>query len=389
MPGRVVIAGGGVAAQRCAFALRALGHDGPIEMIAAEEQAPYDRTLVSKDMLRDPHFGPPVELRPREDYEESSVSLRLGTRVTGLDAAQRRVMVDDGAPVPYDHLVIATGGRAVVPSRLAAEGVLTVRQAADLPELDDALKRSMHLVVVGGGFIGGEVAAAAVARLCPVTLVEAASGPLAPLFGDDVGRRMTALHEQHGVEVIAGTGVTAIDRGRGGFNVELSDARRLRADSVVVGVGMTPDVEWLCDSPVELNRGIVTDSFCRTSVPRILAAGDCARWLHPRYGVHMRVEHWDTAGRHGDAAAATIMGSERPFAPVPFFWSDQHGSKLQWVGHAPVWDSVDLEDDTEPGFIARYRVGDELVGVLAVDRPRALARARRELSVDNREVASR
>ncbi len=385
----VVIVGGGVTAQRCAFALRTLGFDGGIEMISAETDAPYDRTLVSKDMLARTDFGPPVPLRAVEDYQAAGVSLRLGTHATSLDTAARRVYLSDGDSLAYEQLVVATGGRPVVPQSLAAEGVLTLRTASDLPELHDALERSMHLVIVGAGFIGGEVAAAAVARHCPVTLIEAAPAPLSPLFGEEVGRRFADLHRSRGVEVICGTPVVGITRERDGSRVALRDGRKLRADAVVVGVGMAPNVEWLAGSPLELDAGIVTDACCRTNVPGVIAAGDCARWFNPYYGAHMRVEHWDTAARHGEAAAASVLGIERPFALVPFFWSAQHDAKLQWVGYAPVWDAVEIEEeDGEPGFAAHYRLNDSVVGVLAVNKARALARARREMTSALKEVVA-
>lgn len=389
MPDRLVIVGGGVSAQRCAFALRTLEFEGSIDMVSAEADLPYDRTLVSKDMLTRDDLRSPVSLRAAEDYGEAGISLRLGTTATSLDTEKRRLELSDGDSLVYDRLVIATGGRAIVPPSLAAEGVLTLRSAADVPELDDALERSMHLVVIGGGFIGGEVAAAAVARHCPVSLIEAAPAPLAPIFGEEVGRRFTDLHTRSGVDVISGTPVTEVTRERDGLHVSLGDGRRLRADAVVVGVGMAPNVEWLADTPLEIDGGIVTDAHCRTHVPGVVAAGDCARWLNPYYGTHMRVEHWDTAGRHGEAAAASVLGIDRPFALVPFFWSAQHDAKLQWVGYAPRWDDVQIEEDDEPGFTAHYRLNDSVVGVLAVDRARALARARREMTSAFKEVVAR
>jgi NADPH-dependent 2,4-dienoyl-CoA reductase/sulfur reductase-like enzyme len=154
----------------------------------------------------------------------------------------------------------------------------------------------------------------------------------------------------------------------------------LRADAVVVGAGMAPATDWLRGTPVPLHDGVVTDSRCRTDVPGILAAGDCARWWHVGYGGLVRIEHWDTARRHGAAAAAAVLGEGEPFAPLPFFWSDQHGVKFQWVGYAPSWDAVELEHGDEPhAFTARYRSGDRLVAVLGAGQPRAVAAARREL----------
>ena len=160
----------------------------------------------------------------------------------------------------------------------------------------------------------------------------------------------------------------------------------LRSDAVVVGVGMTPAVEWLEGCGIELDDGIVTDASCRTEIPNVLAAGDCARWWNPRYETLMRVEHWDTAARHGAAAAAAALGDDEPFAPVPFFWSDQHDVKFQSVGYAPDWDELEIEDGPEPGsFIARYRAGDRLVAAFGAGQAKAIARARKEIQASGRQ----
>ncbi|HET6448926.1 MAG TPA: FAD-dependent oxidoreductase [Conexibacter sp.] len=377
--GRIAIVGGGVAAQRCAFKLRELGFAGAIELIGQEHEAPYDRTLLSKDMLTGADRMEPVSLRPRDDYAAAGIALRLGVRAVGLRADARELVLDDGSELGFEKLVICSGGRPFVPQALRCPGVLTLRELADLARLDDALERVRHLVVVGAGFVGCELAAAAVARNAPVTLVEAAAGPLAPLFGEAVAERVAALHRTAGVRVVCGTPVLGIERTADGFSVALADRPPLRADAVVVGVGMQPNVDWLHDSPVALDDGVLTDACCRTNVPGVLAAGDCARWLNPRYGARMRVEHWDTAAHHGEAAAVNALGGDEPFAPVPFFWSDQHGAKLQWVGHAPAWDELERCDEDAAGLEVRYRTAGQLGGVLCIDRPKALVRARKEL----------
>ncbi len=377
---RIVVVGGSVAAQRCAFELRALGFEGSVELVSAEREPPYDRTLLSKDMLTADEPAACVTLRSPADYADAGIAPRLGTRAVSLDTAARQVTLSDGTLLPYSRLVICTGGRAVLPPALRCPGVLTLREADDVMRVHDALARVRHLIVIGGGFIGCELASAAVARHAPVTLVEAEAAPYASVLGTQVGERIAEIHRAAGVRLECGSPVSRLDRDRDGFRVALADGRVLRADAVVAGVGMTPAVDWLRDTPLTLEDGIVTDSACRTAVPGVLAAGDCARWLHPDYGVRIRVEHWDTAARHGAAAAAGALGGDEPFAPLPFFWSDQHGSKLQWVGYAPRWDEVEIDDSEGPGFLARYRVGGKLAGVLAVDRPRELAAARRELA---------
>lgn len=376
--GAVVVVGGGVAAQRCVFGLRDGGFDGRLTMVAREPELPYDRTLLSKDLLtaEQPDLRP---LKPRAAYDELAVELREAA-ATGLDVAERRVLLSTGEALPYETLVVCTGGAPRLPSALSCPGVLLLRELSDALALRRALDRCQRLAVVGGGFIGGEVASSAAARGIDVTLVEALDQPLAAVLGPEVGARVAALHEENDVRVVTGCAVRAIRQHGPGFELDLADGSRLSADTVVVGAGMVPATDWLRDSPLRLEDGVVTDEACRTNVPGVLAAGDCARWWHPEYDVSLRIEHWDTAGRHGAAAARTALGDDSPFAPLPFFWSDQHGVKLQWVGYAPAWDEVEIDDvDAPRSFSARYLRDGQLLGVLAVGQPRLVAAARKEL----------
>ena len=385
-PERVVIVGGGVAAQRCAFALRKRGLEGELTMISAEAEPPYDRTLLSKDMLRGAPGEPCLPLQPQEAYSERAVDLRLATEATGLDVEAQRVSLSDGTELGFDRLVICSGGRPVLPAALRCPGVLLLREVTDLEALHAKFADARRLAMVGGGFIGGEVASSAVARGLEVTLIEAAPQPLAPVLGEEVGARVAELHRANGVDVVAGAAVEGIAGRDGGFELTFADGRLLRADAVVVGVGMTPAVDWLEGSEIRIDDGIVTDAYCRTDAPNVLAAGDCARWWNPRYETLMRVEHWDTAARHGAAAAASVLGHDEPFAPVPFFWSDQHGVKFQSVGYAPDWDEVEVEDGEVPGsFVARYRAQDRLVAAFAAGQPKTIARARKEIQASGRQ----
>ncbi|ADB51147.1 NAD(P)/FAD-dependent oxidoreductase [Conexibacter woesei] len=387
-PERIVVVGGGPAGQRCALALRRRGHGGAIDLVGDERLAPYDRTLLSKDALRGEREPEPVALAPAGAYAEAGVTVHAGARATGLDAHARTVALDDGRALSYDRLVIATGGRPSLPPALRCDGVLTVRTAADVAPLRDALVRARHLVVIGGGFIGGEIASAAVALAAPVTLVEAAEHPLAPVLGAEVAEHVTSLHRAAGVEVRCGAAVTSVRRERDGWRVALADGAELRADAVIAGVGMVPAVDWLDGSPLTIDDGIVTDERCRTDVDGVLAAGDCARWHNPRYGRSMRVEHWDTACRHGEAAAANALGIDTPFAPLPFFWSEQHGVVVRYAGHAPEWDAVEVQEGEQPHeWVARYLHDGRLVAACAAGRPRDFAAARRELDQPTKEHA--
>jgi 3-phenylpropionate/trans-cinnamate dioxygenase ferredoxin reductase subunit len=375
----VVIVGTGVAAHSCAFELRNLGYDGSIVMVGAEPEPPYDRTLLSKELLMGAIDRGELALCAAGGYEDRSIDLHLGVAATGLDTSARQVTLADGRTLSYDRLVIATGGSPVTPPGLRHADARVLRAVSDGERLRAALKGARRLIVTGGGFIGGEVSAAAVERGVEVVMAEALDVPLAGAVGDEVGRRIAELHRSNGVEVLTGTPAAAIESEGAALCVRLADGRRLDGDAVVIGVGMRPEVSWLKGCGVRIDRGVITDASCRTAVPGVLAAGDCARWWNPRYGTLMRVEHWETARLHGAAAAGSLLGREEPFAPVPFFWSHQHGVRFQWVGAGP-WDDVQVEDlDGPHSFVARYYRAGTLTAAFAAGSPRAIVNARRHL----------
>jgi 3-phenylpropionate/trans-cinnamate dioxygenase ferredoxin reductase subunit len=379
---RVLVVGGGPAAHRCVTGLRKLGFDGSVTMVTAEPIPPYDRTLLSKDNLAG--GGPGIAaMAPPGRYEELDITVLLGREAVGLDARERTLELGDGSHLEYDRIVLAVGGLPILPQALAAPGVLTMRTAQDVPAVRDAMERSRHVVVIGGGFIGGEIAAAATAHGCGVTLVEACDFPLQSVLGPEVGALVAELHRAKGVDLRCGVAVDRVAEDAGGYRVVLADGAEVRCDSVVVGVGMRPSIDWLRSSGLEMNGAVVTNADCRTSLPGVLAAGDCVRWWSRRYGAYCHVEHWDTAGKHGAAAARAVLGHPAGFDPIPFFWSDQYDVKYQWAGHAPSWDTVEISAAGPTDFTARYRVEDRLVGVLVANRPREFGQLRRDLADTN------
>ena len=392
---RIVVVGGGPAAHRCALELRKLGFEGSITMVSSESVPPYDRTLLSKDNLCDAD-ATIANLAAAGTYEELGIDLRLGREAVTLDAVGRTVGLADGAELDYDRLILAVGGAPVLPRALAAPGVLTMRRFSDVAPMRDALERSRHVVVIGAGFIGGEIASAAASFGCGVTLIEAADVPLEPVLGRTVGALVGDLHKTHGVDLRCGTQANGVVDLGGTYQVDLSDGTQVSCDSVIVGVGMRPCIAWLRDSGIRTDRAILTDSLCRTSLPDVFAAGDCAQWWSNRYSAHVHIEHWDTASKHGAAAARSALGMGSPFDPIPFFWSDQYNVKYQWAGYAPEWDRVDISGDGPEEFTARYLLADRLVGVLVANRPKEFAQLRRGLLSDaqktsptNKEVISR
>jgi NADPH-dependent 2,4-dienoyl-CoA reductase/sulfur reductase-like enzyme len=348
---RIVIAGGGLAAQRAAETLRALGHDGPITMLAAEPRAPYDRPPLSKAILAGER--PDLALRPAGWHRDHGVELLAGTPATGLDTEARRVRTPDG-DIPYDELVIATGATPVALPGLP--------HAQPLRTLDDALKLASHLVpgariaVVGAGLIGQEIASAAAAQHAHATLIDVATRPFDALMGPGQGDWLRTRHEQAGVTLRLGRRLTAA----GDDALILDDGTRVTADHVVVAVGVRPALAW---------TGL-------TALPDgVHAAGDCTGSAH-----------WEAAARDGAAVARTILGlAPRPEAP-PLVWSDQHGARIQRLGDPAAADRVQ-RDGTDDEFTLTFTRAGRPVAATLVNRPGAVAHARRRLHDPAKEAA--
>jgi 3-phenylpropionate/trans-cinnamate dioxygenase ferredoxin reductase subunit len=380
MRDHVVIVGGGVAAMRCAFELREQGFDGRLSMLCAETTPPYDRTLVSKALIAgDPVGDERLLLQSRNAYDDAAIELRLGVRATGLEAADRRLLLADGTRVAYDRLVLAVGGEPARPPTLMADRVVTLRELDDAQRLEPVLGTAERVAIIGGGFIGTEVASMVVARGLEATVMDAAL-PFAPLLGERVAERICAMHRARGVTFITGTPVDRVRPAGPAFRVDLADGRHVPADVVVVAVGMRPATGWLNRSDLRANQGAPVDSGGRTRAKGVFAAGDCALVLDPVSGRHVSGEHWDAAARHGVLVARSVLGLPLPDPRVPYFWSDQLGMKLQMIGRVHGAHTVEIEDaEPSPAFIARYRRRGCLVGVFAAGVPRAIGRARREL----------
>jgi 3-phenylpropionate/trans-cinnamate dioxygenase ferredoxin reductase component len=350
-------------------------------MLCAESTPPYDRTLVSKALIA----GEPVDaerllVQSLEAYDDAAIELRLGVRATALEAADRRLLLADGSRVAYDRLVLAVGGEPARPPQPTADGVVTLRELGDAQRLEPVLGGAERVAIIGGGFIGTEVASVAVARGLDATIVDAAL-PFAPLLGERVAKRVCAMHRARGVTLLTGTPVDRVRRAGRAFRVDLDDGRHVPADVVVVAVGMRPSTRWLDRSALRATRGVPVDPGGRTCVAGVFAAGDCALVSDPVTGRYASGEHWDAAGRHGVLVARSVLGLPAPEPRSPYFWSDQLGMKLQMIGRANAADSVEIEEAApSPCFIAYYRRRGRLVGVFAAGVPRAIGRARRELN---------
>ncbi|HEV7720842.1 MAG TPA: FAD-dependent oxidoreductase [Iamia sp.] len=380
----VVVVGASLAGLHAARALRRHGYDGTLTIVGDEPHLPYDRPPLSKQVLAGVWEPERTALLSERD-DALDLTWTLGRAATALEPRDRTVTLDDGTELAYDGLVIATGA---TPRRLpGTEGLAGVHV---LRSLDDAVAlradldaAPARLVVVGAGFIGAEVAATARGRGLAVTLVEPLPVPLGRVLGGEVAETVAAVHRDHGVDLRLGVGVEAIEGGGRVERVRLADGTTIDCDVVVVGIGVTPNTGWLETSGLPLADGVMADATCRV-VPGIVAAGDVARWPHPIYGEDLRVEHWDHAIAQGGHAAETLLAGEgaQPFAPVPWFWSDQYDRKIMLAGRPAAAEEVRVVEGSlaERRFVALYRRGDQVVAALGMNRPAPLARWRMRLA---------
>jgi NADPH-dependent 2,4-dienoyl-CoA reductase/sulfur reductase-like enzyme len=370
----VVIVGGGLAGQRCAETLRRTGYDASILMVCAEPHRPYDRPPLSKQLLAGTASADPPAYRPAEWYRRESIDLLLGLAATELLPTERRVVLSDGTALGYDRLLIATGSR---PRKLASmagyENVWSLRTLDDCRMLRQVVGAGRRLVVVGGGFIGLEVAATTRGLGADVTIIEAAPAPLAGVLGPMLGRWFTRLHETHAVRVMTDRSIERIHANGTIRALRLSTGEIVEADDVVVGVGVEPDVGWLQGSGLSTGAGIPVDEHGRTASPDVLAAGDAAATFDPRLGRHVPGSHWEAAARQGARAARVMLGLDPGDAPLTSFWTDQYGLRIQYLGHARLADAVTFDGDpASASFTATFTRGGRAVAVVLVDRPRAL-----------------
>ncbi len=374
-PRRIVVVGASAAGLAAAETLRRDGFDGALTLIGDEPGVPYDRPPLSKQILRGDWQPDRIALRTPEALDALGLDLRLGVRATGLDLAERTVALSGGGSVAYDGLVIATGVR---PRRLpgdtgALTGVHVLRTLHDATALRERLAAGRRLVVVGAGFLGAEAAAVARGLGAQVTLVEPAPVPLAHAVGEEIGRVLARAHQDHGVALRAGSAVAGLvtDAGRA-VGVRLGDASVLPADDILVAIGSRPNTEWLEGSGLTLGDGLVCDRFS-AAAPGVYGAGDVARWYNPLFGTTMRIEHRTNAAEQGMAAVRNLLRPDAPlpYAPVPYFWSDQYDMKVQAYGHLRGHEELAVVEGSlvERRFLAAYRTGDRLAGVLGIGMP--------------------
>jgi phthalate 3,4-dioxygenase ferredoxin reductase subunit len=384
MPTALII-GGSVAGTRVALDLRRLGFTGEISIADEQTEAPYDRPPLSKSALTSAD-GAPSLLLSEEQAAAQGICLRLGTRAARLNVAGKTVVTDNGTRLNYDHLVIATGARPRPLPWPAHDRLMELRTLADGRRLRHALRTNGTIAVIGAGFIGAEVASAARGLGVEVVMIDPLPAPMSRLLGAEVGSRFAALHAAHGVLTRFGTGVDEIAGSGDGVVLRLTDGDMVTVDSAVAGIGAQPADGWLTFSGLPVDDGLVCDSRCRVlDVDEIYAAGDIARWLHPRHQELVRVEHWTNAVEQAQFVARQIVSpSADEFAPVEYVWSDKYDWKIQIAGRPERGTADHLIDQPDRSrFCALYVARNgALTGMLTVNWPKAAILGRRALAAD-------
>jgi 3-phenylpropionate/trans-cinnamate dioxygenase ferredoxin reductase component len=366
----IVVVGGGVAGGNAALELRRLSPDTHVTLIGSEAHLPYQRPPLSKGFLRGTESFDAALVAPRGEYERLGIDLLLGRRVVKLEAESKWIRLEGDEVIPYDRILIATGGRKRHLRFPGAdrEGVFDLRTVEDSERIRAAARAGRRAVVIGLGFIGCEVAASLRMLGLEVTAIDPGPAPLARVLGSEVGGVIAALHQSHGVQLVLGDGVDRLEGGERVERVVTKSGRHFESDFVVAGIGIDPEIDLLRAAGARISNGVEVDEYCRTSLPDVYAAGDIADHAHPLFG-RIRVEHYNNAEKQGRAAAASLLDKGVPYDYVHSFWSDQFDQTVEYVGFATQWDSITVEGSLpDRDFIVRYLRGGKVLAAAAMGR---------------------
>ena len=374
-----MIVGGGLAAARTAEQLRRADYTGAITIVSDENHLPYDRPPLSKEVLRAETDD--VTLKPAEFYADNDITVLLGNGARSVDTVAKSLTLADGTTLGYDELVIATG---LVPKRIPSfpdlPGIHVLRSLDESRALRSEARDATRAVVVGAGFIGCEVAASLRTLDVNVTLVEPQPAPLASVLGEQIGGLITRLHQAEGIDVRCGVGVAEVSGDDRVRKVTLTDGSELDADLVIVGIGSKPATDWLEDSGITIDNGVVCDEVGRTTAPHVWAIGDVASWLDVVAG-QVRVEHWSNVADQARAMVPAMLGHEASAAvTVPYFWSDQYDVKIQCLGEPEATDTVHIVEDDGRKFLAYYERDGVVVGVVGGGMPGKVMKTRAKIA---------
>ncbi len=374
-----LILGGGQAGAQGAASLRQEGFGGRILLVGEEPLPPYQRPPLSKAFLAGELAQERLLIKPETFYRQHDIELLLGVKATGLDTVARELRLADGQPLPYDQLLLATGGR---PRHLECPGadhprLRYLRTAADVEQLRPDFRPGARLVVIGAGYIGLEVAAVAAKHGLQVTVLEAAPRVLARVAGTEISAFFERIHTEAGVAIHCNTGVTAIEGGSGLALVRTSAGDLVAADLVLAGIGLLPNVELAAAAGIACDNGILVDELGQTSVAGVFAAGDCTNHPNAIYGCRWRLESVHNAIEQAKTAAATMASKHKPYDQVPWFWSDQYDIKLQTAGINRGYDQAVVRGDPATrSFAVFYLRAGRLLAVDAINRPAEFIAAR-------------
>jgi 3-phenylpropionate/trans-cinnamate dioxygenase ferredoxin reductase subunit len=369
-----LIIGGGHAGVTAAATLRQNGAQGQLLILSAEPEYPYLRYTLSKEFLQGKRPRRRMLLRPPEFYQQQNIQLRTGTRALRLDPSRHTVTLDTGEELTYQTLLLATGAsarRLPIPGA-KLDGVYYLRTLADAEALRQEMAPGRQAVVVGGGFIGVEVAASLSQNGLQVTLIHNAPTIWSRPFGDAMGRFFHEGLQQGGVTVLAPAHVERIEGNGRAHRVITQEGHVLSCDLVVIGVGVRPETDLAEQSGLKVDNGVVVNELLETSVPGIFAAGDNARFYSPLFETDMRIEHWDVAAQQGKTAALNMLGRHQPFEEVPYFFSGLFDIWLEYLGYAPAWDRLIIRRHDPGRFAAFYSQGSYIRGVLLVNNSKEL-----------------
>jgi 3-phenylpropionate/trans-cinnamate dioxygenase ferredoxin reductase component len=375
-----VIVGAGLGGSVAAETLRAEGFDGRVVVVGDEPHLPYSKPPLSKGVLRGEQPPDEAQLRTHEWYKEDDIELRLGVRARSVDVAAREVELADDSRIPYDKVLLVTGGacRTLPVPGADLDGVFTLRTLDDSLAIKERLVPGAPIVVIGAGFIGAEVAASAQVIGCDVTVLEVADVPLSRVLGPEVGHIYSDIHRERGVNLRTGASLERIEGDGQVRRVVASDGRVHEAVAVVIGVGIEPDLGPVRGSQIAIGNGIVVNELCEASVDDVYAAGDVALHPNPILGRTIRIEQWQNAQHQAAAAARNMLGAGKPFAEVPWFWSDQYDLNLQMAGLPSSTDEAVFRGDVDGrSFSVFYLRDGVLEGVVGVNRVRDVRTGRR------------
>ena len=371
---RIVIVGAGHAAGQAAASLRQEGYEGEIVIIGDEPHLPYQRPPLSKQYLLGEHgLERGVYLRPEKFYTDKNVEVRVGVTVTAIDTAAKTVTTNDGDTIGYSKLLIATGSRPRILNIPGSDldGIFYMRTIADVDRIKAAMETAKNMVIVGGGYIGLEVASVAVTHGLQVSVLEMESRILQRVTTPEMSEFYHQLHTSRGVNILTETTVSGFEGENGKVTGVLSGDKSIPADIVVVGIGIVPNVEIAAEAGLEVDNGIVVDDHCRASAPDVYAAGDCTNHPSPLLGRRLRLESVPNAMEQARVAAANMCGGDKIYDAVPWFWSDQYELKLQMVGFSSDGDTQVVRGDKSANQFAVFYLKDgKVVAVDAVNSPR-------------------